>query len=803
MRIKYKASLAMFLFSSFFIVSVAIVYNYYYKKITLKNAHYNTQRFADEVALHIDSEIKERGKIATTLANAPLILQALTDSNDQFGNLSIERRKEKITLLNKKWKEIPDPNDPFIQRYLTNPVANYLKHQQGLFPNEYGEIFLTNRYGAIIATTGKLTTFAHAHKYWWLSCYAEGKGKIFFDDRGFDTSVGGYVLGVVVPIVKYGQIIGIMKCNVNIMGPLSHIVVDLTSGKPGITKLVRSKGMIIIEHDKEPLSASVPEVLSQKLRTRQAGTITHKEHGIRVLTAYAPVPITMGSRHYSFGGKFESIDHIKGNIGEGWHVVITRDVEEILQTISNTIFFILFSGGGFVFFAALLSWIFGTRISEPIVQFAKIAKNIGTGMLGQKIEVTSNDEVKDLALSFNSMSSNLKRSQDTLLEREKENRRLLKTIPVGWAYHKIVTNNNNEPIDYIYLEVNDAFCEMTHLKRENVLGKKISEILPDIKDDSIDWIGLFGDVALTGKEIKFENYSEAIGKWFMVTASSPDKGYFVVVFSDITERIQAEEALSESHSVLEQRVEKRTVELQKLHRQLLHSEKLAAIGGLSASIAHEFNNPLQGVLGIISGVARRATLSKEDTKLIAEAIGECKRMRDLVNSLQDFNRPTTGRISSMDIHATIENLLLLSKKEYNTKGITIETNLTKDMPQIKAVADQIKQVLLNLLNNAAYACDRGGTITIETEVLEENVYVRIHDTGAGIKQEYINRIFEPFFTTKPDIKGTGLGLSVSYGIIQKHRGEIVVNSELGKGSTFSIILPIERESNVEKENPAS
>jgi signal transduction histidine kinase len=180
------------------------------------------------------------------------------------------------------------------------------------------------------------------------------------------------------------------------------------------------------------------------------------------------------------------------------------------------------------------------------------------------------------------------------------------------------------------------------------------------------------------------------------------------------------------------------------------------------------------------------------------AIGECDRMKDLIKSLQDFNRPSSGRVAPMNIHATLDSLLLLSKKEYKTKGVTVETNYAKKLPQIKAVADQIKQVVLNLLNNASHACEGGGTITINTEVVgKENIAIRIKDTGKGIKPEHKDYIFDPFFTTKPEVKGTGLGLSVSYGIIKKHGGTIDVESELGKGTIFTITLPIEDVNNGE------
>ena len=299
----------------------------------------------------------------------------------------------------------------------------------------------------------------------------------------------------------------------------------------------------------------------------------------------------------------------------------------------------------------------------------------------------------------------------------------------------------------------------------------------------------------------WEFQNTVTGRWFNILDRAikwvNGRTVRLEIATDITSRKQMENALKNAKEGLEQRVEERTFELKKAHEQLLHSEKLSAIGGLSASIAHEFNNPLQGIMTVIQGVKRRATLNEEDAKLVDMAITECDRMKDLIKSLQDFNRPSSGRMAPMNIHAAIDSLLLLSKKEHKTKGITIETNYAKDMPQIKAVADQIKQVLLNLLSNAAYACEGGGTITINTEVSKENITIRIQDTGKGINPEHMGQIFDPFFTTKPEIKGTGLGLSVSYGIIKKHGGRIEVESEVDKGTTFTITLPIEGVKNAE------
>jgi PAS domain S-box-containing protein len=259
---------------------------------------------------------------------------------------------------------------------------------------------------------------------------------------------------------------------------------------------------------------------------------------------------------------------------------------------------------------------------------------------------------------------------------------------------------------------------------------------------------------------------------------------------DITEEQKNREALEQAHEELEQRVRERTLELQKSHQQLLHSEKLSAVGSLSASIAHEFNNPLQSVMTIIKGIGQYATLDEKEEKLVALALQECNRMKNLIANLRDFYRPSSGKLALTDLHATLDALLLIGKKDLHTREITVVKKYTGTLPSIMAVPDQLKQVFLNLLTNAADACEGGGTITISTETIEGQVVVHIEDNGTGISPAHLPHIFEPFFTTKPELKGTGLGLSVSYGIIKKHGGHIDVKSEPGKGSLFSVILPV-------------
>jgi PAS domain S-box-containing protein len=267
-------------------------------------------------------------------------------------------------------------------------------------------------------------------------------------------------------------------------------------------------------------------------------------------------------------------------------------------------------------------------------------------------------------------------------------------------------------------------------------------------------------------------------------------GQMLLTMTDITELIQARHEVELLNEELEQRVQQRTLKLERAQSQLLHSEKLSAIGALSASIAHELNNPLQGILNVIKGVGKRAILEPEDAELMEIALNECLRMRTLLKSLQDFNRPSSGIRAPINLHNTLDSVLLLYKKKFATSNIILEKHYCDGVPIFYAVADQIKQVVMNILNNAIDACENGGKISVTTKFDHFYISLCIKDNGVGIDPANKYNIFEPFFSTKPEVKGTGLGLSVSYGIIKKHNGILEVNSTPGKGAAFRIKLPL-------------
>jgi two-component system NtrC family sensor kinase len=235
--------------------------------------------------------------------------------------------------------------------------------------------------------------------------------------------------------------------------------------------------------------------------------------------------------------------------------------------------------------------------------------------------------------------------------------------------------------------------------------------------------------------------------------------------------------------------------LQETHLQLVSSEKMASLGKLAAGIAHEINNPLGGIL--IYSSLMMEDLPDGDPKRgdLARIVQETSRCKDIVKSLLEFARQTEPKMEPTDINRAITDGLFFLENQALFHNIQIIKKLDSFLPFVQGNASQLKQVLINIIVNAAEAMHGNGTLTITTshDAHGEKVFVEFTDTGEGIPEKNLTRIFEPFFTTKDIGKGTGLGLSTSYGIVEDHGGKISVKSTVGRGTTFTIELPASRE----------
>ncbi len=345
--------------------------------------------------------------------------------------------------------------------------------------------------------------------------------------------------------------------------------------------------------------------------------------------------------------------------------------------------------------------------------------------------------------------------------------------------------------------INEKFSDITGYSSEELIGRSARMLY--LSDEEFERVGrkIYPTIKECGTGSADTRWQRKDGTILDIalcatTANMDDLANGVTFTSlDITQRKQAEKALAEYKEELEQRVAERTEALKKTHQQLVHVEKLSAIGRLSSSIAHEFNNPLNGIQSVLEGVHESGRLEQEDVNMVAMALAECNRVRRLIRNLLNFNAPSTDTREVFNMHETLDAILSMCCKELSSCSIKVCIEYGDNLPDIQAVPDQIKQVLLNLITNAKDAMqENGGLLTLETGQEDQQVVVRISDTGSGIDPKDLGQVFEPFFTTKSAFKGTGLGLSVSYGIVRGHDGDIEVESALGKGSTFSLYLPI-------------
>jgi two-component system, NtrC family, sensor kinase len=260
------------------------------------------------------------------------------------------------------------------------------------------------------------------------------------------------------------------------------------------------------------------------------------------------------------------------------------------------------------------------------------------------------------------------------------------------------------------------------------------------------------------------------------------------------------ERLGSATQNLEIKVEERTRQLQAAQKKLLHNDRLASLGQLSASVAHEINNPISGVLNLSMLLQRMLkddgvppARLEEFRKYLGQVTSETTRVGRIVSDLLAFSRRSKPQRAPADLNRIVRSTLSLVQHKMKLSNVEVETRLRDDLPAAHCDASQVQQVVLNLLLNAAEATQTKSErrVVVETAVEPCAVTLTVSDNGEGIPSENLSKIFDPFFTTKSDGKGVGLGLAVSYGIIQAHGGDIEVRSQPGQGTTFSVSLPLE------------
>ena len=459
---------------------------------------------------------------------------------------------------------------------------------------------------------------------------------------------------------------------------------------------------------------------------------------------------------------------------------------------------------------------------DSIQSLARSSRAFAGGDLRERVNLGTRDELGQVGDSFNQMAAGFSALLESRRQTEDALNQFKNTLD---QTHDCVFMFSPGTLKFIY--ANRGAAAQVGYSIEELLQMTPLDIKPEFTPESFRQML---EPMLSGRQdtITFETmHQHKDGHLIPVEVAlqyihhDGTEGRFISIVRDITERKRSDDELSKRYEELKVL----NIQLQEAQNQLLQSEKMASIGQLAAGVAHEINNPIgyvhsnlgtlekyvQDVFsmidsyeqaeGAITDEAVRTRLQSARKKLDIEFLKEdlhalmeesrdgITRVKNIVQNLKDFSHvDASDEWHVADLHKGIDSTLNIVNNEIKYKANVVKEY--GDIPEVECLPSQLNQVFMNLLVNAAHAIEERGAITIRTGQQGEEVWVEVADTGKGIAPEHLNKIFDPFFTTKPIGKGTGLGLSLSFGIVQKHHGRIEVQSEVGKGTTFRVWLPV-------------
>ena len=412
-----------------------------------------------------------------------------------------------------------------------------------------------------------------------------------------------------------------------------------------------------------------------------------------------------------------------------------------------------------------------------------------------------------------------KRTEEALKESEERYRLLFNKMLIGSTLCEAIYDETGKVTDFVFLEVNPAYEKITGLKAKDIIGKPVRQVSPTMDPRLIE---MHGHVALTGEPLYIKDfYSALFDKHFEVTHYSPRKGQFATCLVDITERKKTEEELREYREHLEDLVGKRTAQLAEANKKLEQEiterkrvekelEKLYKKEkewrhelevqmkqriDFTRALVHELKTPLTPIQAASELLI--AELQEEPWLSLAQRIHRgARNLNRRINELLDLAK---GEMGILQLRRQPFNPLQLLQEvadyvtpEAEAKGQTLRLDLSPSLPAIRGNQDRLRQVMLNLFDNAFKFTPEGGRITLRAEQKDGKLIVKIQDTGHGISKEEQKRLFEPYYRLEKDrqhMSGLGLGLALSKTIVELHGGQIWVESQKGKGSTFTVAIP--------------
>lgn len=601
-------------------------------------------------------------------------------------------------------------------------------------------------------------------------------GKTYIEDVHLDKINEEWVVTFSLPIkAKFDEdkIIGVL-CAKWKADELFNIVSAFMKGEERYydhIMLLRSDGLVIFAPEPEKEDIFKSNLIKTGLKSallasqkEQGYLIEIDEHNRKSLIGYS---YSKGYRDFS---------------GPGWLVLVIEETKIAFARIEQLKTIIFGIGAIVALLITIISIVVTRKMTSPILEISRIATRVAQGDFEGRVDYTSRDEIGFLAKTFNQMTQDLKDQRAQLVDKD-----YVDSIIANMIDTLIVVDPEG-----IIKTVNQAIERLLGYEAKELIGKPV-DVLFTGQEDGLIFKGNSREVLV--KEGSIHNYD--------MSYRTKNGDIIPVSFSGAVMKNKKGEVVGIVGIARDMR------EIKRLETQLIRSEKLAAIGELAAGVAHEINNPLN----VISGNAEMLSKESHDqevkrvTKVIMEQV---KRTAFITDRLLQFSRRKDPKIESLDVNKIIDNTLPLLEIQTKYKNIKIIKQLRPNLPKVIGDIIQLQEVFFNIMLNAVQAMPKGGELRIRASVEEiakfgrrktdifqigsKLVVIEFEDTGEGISEENLSKIFDPFFSTKD--QGTGLGLSICHGIIEAHQGVIEAMSTAGKGTTFIIKLPAQREKGI-------
>ena len=743
---------------------------------------------ATEAARTLDLLVAEEITHTARIANDPHIIRELERRRDAASNskgtMDVERRwmSRDSTIV----KSITDnPFSALLHEYFSgvhSPPGQLLPQ---VVRSSTKMLFLTDARGTLVGTMTSHPTFRHHEARWWQGAFNKGVGKLYIEDIYFDDKVNAYVFTISIPVMdslRHGAV-GVLHRVIDAKDFFSPATHAIRFGKTGHVMLIDTNGIVIscpILPTGVPLSDPnlTPLITPKHAGWVQTSSDGHGGHATSVI-GFAPLQETSRATN--------------GSIDQGsWHTFVWQSSDEVFAPVQHLFSWVMMFGVFAIMLLASLGYLAAGRIVTPIRQLQQAAQAIGRGGLDRPIQISTGDELEDLAEEFNRMNTQLKAAFAGLTDQVK-----LKTQEVQVLQQSTDQILDAVPTPILLIDAQEVVQYVNQAGRESFPAQgalQSSSLFSLLPLDSAQQKRLRAEFRMNGTAPSATTASteETTPRDPLIPNSDLDSAGSrseLKIGSRIYHyqwfRLPARPGAADSIGL----VLRDTTDENRLHDQLAQAEKTGSLGVLTAGIGHELNNPLFGIIGL-----GEVMQDEQDVDMIKsyakDIVAHGRRMAAIIRDFTGvIDRETSDKPITVSMENIVDQALTTAQTTVDMKALVIHKHYAGTTP-VLVLPDQLRQALVNLLSNAAQAMHGRGTLTLTTAVVDRMVITTIADSGPGISKQHLSKVFDPFFTTKGQGEGSGLGLTVARRLVRKFGGDIRIESLEGQGTVCSVTLPI-------------